>query len=82
MQKYIERKNRMMKTSKKIGFVVLLMLFSNVLATETWRGLVVQPENRCTPYDRSKDYRYPQKVEGQIINRYGAIYGPFTKQGT
>lgn len=67
-----------MKTCKQIGFAVLLMLVSNVSATETWRGLIVQPENRCAPYDRSKDYRYSQRVERQIIRNYGAIYGPYT----
>ena len=37
---------------------------------ETWRGLVVAPECRCTPYDRD-DYRYPQSVEPLIAERDG-----------
>ena len=37
---------------------------------ETWRGLVVAPECRCTPYDRD-DYPYPQSVEPLIAKRYG-----------
>ena len=37
---------------------------------ETWRGLVVAPECRCTPYDRD-DYPYPQSVEPLIAKRDG-----------
>ena len=37
---------------------------------ETWRGLVVAPECRCTPYDRD-DYPYPQSVEPLIAERHG-----------
>ncbi len=47
-------------------------------AAETWRGLVVAPESRCSPY-RSKDYRYPQSVEGRIVAGMGGrVYGPYT----
>ena len=37
---------------------------------ETWRGLVVAPECRCSPYDRG-DYPYPQSVEPLIAKRDG-----------
>ena len=30
---------------------------------ETFMGLVVAPEERCSPYDRD-DYSYPQSIEG------------------
>ena len=41
-------------------------------------GLVVAPENRCSPYD-SDDYPYPQSVEASIVQRLGGrIYGPYT----
>ena len=36
----------------------------------TWRGLVVAPECRCSPYDRD-DYPYPQSVEPLIAERQG-----------
>ena len=45
---------------------------------ETWRGLTVAPEHRCSPYDRKRDYRYPQSVEQEIVRRLGAVYGPYT----
>ena len=37
---------------------------------QTWRGLVVAPECRCSPYDRD-DYPYPQSVEPLIAERQG-----------
>ena len=40
----------------------------------SWRGLTVQPENRCTPYDRD-DYAYPQSREQNIQNEIGATAG-------
>lgn len=48
-------------------------------AQETWRGLAVAPEDRCTPYDKRAEYPYPQSVEAQIIESMGGrIYGPYT----
>ena len=43
----------------------------------SWRGLVVAPERRCTPYD-ADDYRYPQSVEDRIFDELGGVYGPYT----
>ena len=36
------------------------------------------PEYRCSPYDRDRDYRYPQSIEREIVRRLGEIYGPYT----
>lgn len=49
------------------------------LSAETWRGLVVEPEHRCSPY-RSRDYSYPQSVEPRIVTELGKIYSPYTGQ--
>ena len=46
-------------------------------AAETWRGLTVAPESRCSPYDKKRDYPYPQSVERDIVRELGAVYGPF-----
>lgn len=47
-------------------------------SNETWRGLVVAPENRCSEYV-SDDYSYPQSVEQEIVEAMGdRIYGPYT----
>lgn len=46
----------------------------------TWRGLVIAPEYRCSPYSRS-DYRYSQRLEDQIVARLGGrIYSPYTRR--
>lgn len=45
---------------------------------ETWRGLVVAPEHRCSPYDRARDYSYAQAIERDIVRRLGAVVGPYT----
>ena len=44
----------------------------------TWRGLLVAPEDRCSPYD-SDDYPYNQSVEQRIVEQLnGLVYGPYT----
>ena len=44
----------------------------------TWRGLVVAPEERCSPYDFD-DYLYNQSVERRIVEELnGLVYGPYT----
>ena len=41
--------------------------------------LTVAEENRCSPYNKSSHYRYPQSVELSIIAAMdGVIYGPYT----
>ena len=45
---------------------------------ETWRSLTVAPETRCSPYDKRRDYPYPQSVERDIVRDLGAVYGPYT----
>ena len=47
-------------------------------AAETWRGLVIAPEYRCSSYDKKRDYPYPQAIEREIVRRLGAVYGPYT----
>ena len=62
-------------------FLILLLSFSaNVSAQDnTWRGLKIEKENRCSPYNRSKDYVYPQTVENKIVETLGnKIYSPYS----
>ena len=70
---------------KRVSLALCPMLFGAALAlagaasAETWRGLTVAPEHRCSPYDRERDYRYPQSVERDIIQAMGGrIYGPYS----
>ena len=60
--------------------LVLFAAFAMVgtASAETWRGLTVAPEHRCSTYDRKRDYRYPQSVEQDIVRHLGAVYGTYT----
>ena len=60
-----------------LAAVVALGLVASASA-ETWRGLTVAPEYRCAPYDKKRDYPYPQSVERDIVRELGAVYGPYT----
>ena len=54
------------------------LAFEPAGAIETWRGLTVAPEERCSPYARKRDYPYPQSIEHDIVRDLGAVYGPYT----
>ena len=62
--------------------VVSALLFATPAASQdsadTWRGLVVAPEHRCSPYDKKQDYPYPQSIQQEIVRRLGGVYGPYT----
>ena len=58
--------------------VVLALSLVPEASAETWRGLTVAPESRCSPYDKKMDYPYPQSVERDIVRELGAVYGPYT----
>jgi len=67
----------MNKTANLIAALVALVLAGPVSA-ETWRGIVVAPEDRCSAYDRDA-YPYPQSLELDLIAGMGGrVYGPYT----
>ena len=43
---------------------------------ETFLGLKVEPENRCSDYER-RHYHYPASIEQKIVDRQGGIFGPY-----
>ena len=63
----------------KAGLVAAALIAADLVkGQETWRGLALAPEHRCTAYVR-EHYRYPQSVEQRIISSMGGrIYGPYT----
>ena len=69
----------MRNTGKWIAVIAALAIQAKVVGQETYRGVRVEPEVRCAPYDRD-DYSYPQWVELEIIASIGKIYGPYTGQ--
>ena len=44
------------------------LTFAGSAFAETWRGLTVTPEHRCSPYERKRDYPYSQSVEQDILS--------------
>ena len=61
-----------------VSAVLFATLASSQDTTETWRRLAVAPEHRCSPYDRKRDYPYPQSIEQDIVRGLGNVYGPYT----
>ena len=73
----IRERTRRLEYSRGATEAMVLSAFTPVVAAaaqERWRGLVVQPENRCAPYDRD-DYRYPQSRELDIQDELGPTAG-------
>ena len=64
------------------GLAAYVFLGAILVAVETgaenWRGLVVAPEHRCSPYDRKRDYPYPLSIEQHVVRTLGVVYGPYT----
>ena len=78
------------RTSTSLGLIAVVCLVIGTVSTidsipgagelhaqTSWRGLVVAPEQRCSPYDVD-DCRYPQSVEDRIVDELGEVYGPYT----
>lgn len=64
---------------KRIFLLICLTIAFHASAQDSWRGLVVEPENRCTPYDKKSQYPYPQSVEDIVVAKMGGrIYGPYS----
>ena len=76
------RRSSPFRRQSRLGLVclvgVLALGFVHSTVAETWRGLTVAPEHRCAPYDKKRDYPYPQWVEQDIVRALGAVYGPYT----
>ena len=68
------RSIRYRSSSWRLRAVVAVVAFAlaGTASAETWRGLTVAPEHRCSPYDRKRDYPYPQSIEQDIVRELGA----------
>ena len=64
---------------KRVAFAVIFFaLFFPAVLNAQEPTITIQPENRCSPYNRS-NYNYPQSVEDGIIARMGGrIFSPYT----
>ncbi|WHI48960.1 excalibur calcium-binding domain-containing protein [Microbulbifer sp. VAAF005] len=62
-----------------VFFCIFFVVISSASAKQSWRGLVVEPEDRCSPYNKKAQYPYSQTVEDEVVqNMGGNIYGPYT----
>ncbi len=64
-----------------IGFLAFSPAVFGAGVAESMRmldELTVTVEQRCSPYQRSKQYPYSQSVEPLIVEQLGGIYGPYT----
>ena len=75
------KKQRIVTVIRSIVLMLVVglntMLWQDVQAQSSWRGLVVAPEQRCSPY-QADEYPYSQSVEDQIAAELGGVYGPYT----
>ena len=61
------------------GLSILFFSVFQSAANETWRGLTIAPENRCSPYKRN-EYVFPRSIEPRIVAQLGEIYSPYNDQ--
>ena len=58
----------------RLALLTLLAFFcASCLNAETWQGLTVADESKCSPYDREKDYEHPEKAVAErqgMVSRY------------
>lgn len=60
-----------------VASVLVMALNLSCVRPETWRGIVVAPEDRCSAY-LPDDYRNSRSLEDEIVAEIGQIYGPYT----
>ena len=63
-------------SSSAVAFNVLAAKYT---VGERFLGIPVEPEHRCSKYDR-KDYHYPASIEQEIVARQGGIFGPYERR--
>ena len=64
-------KDRIHNIMALLFLLTLSSLFSGHIHAETWMGLEIAPEDRCSPFDRDQDYPYSQSLEPKILERMG-----------
>ena len=57
---------------------IMMLALCTAAGAETWRGLTVAAEQRCTEYDKKRDYPYPPSIEDAIVRALGGVYEPYT----
>lgn len=57
---------------------LFLLLTGCSAQDDTWMGLEVEPESRCSDYNRARDYRHSRHLEPAIAARMGGIRCRYT----
>ena len=66
-----------MKPLVAVTAVLVALVAGASVQAQTWRGLRVAPESRCSPYVTS-EYAYRPSIETQIAEQLGGIWSPYT----
>ena len=53
--------------------VLLILSYTSLGLTDSWNGLVIAPEKRCSPYHREDFPRPRGRIEAQIAERQGLV---------
>lgn len=61
----------------RLAGLAVVALLACLAFAEQWRGLTVEPEHRCTTYDRD-EYPYPATIEREIVEAQGGVWSPYT----
>ncbi len=72
----MDGKDAVRKTVRR-DIVCAFLAWAGVASVETWQGLVVAPEHRCSAY-QADDYSYPQSVGPLIVAKIGKAYSSHT----
>ena len=56
-----------------IGTLFAFTLIYQAAYAETWCGLTVEPENRCSPYDKRGDYHHNATLDAKYVEAQGWI---------
>ena len=75
---HVRRRGADSLQAPRLAAAVVLAVLAGAASAESWRGLTIAPEHRCSPYERKRDYPYPQSIEHDIVRALGAVYGPYT----
>ena len=62
----------------RLAACLFLLLQGCSAQDDTWMGLEVEPEVRCSPYNRTRDYRHSPHLEPAIAARMGGIRCRYT----
>ena len=76
--RHVLRRGGLSPGARWLVLAIALAALSGAASAETWRGLTVAPEHRCSSYERKRDYPYSQSVEQDIVRGLGAKNGPYT----